>query len=89
VRIPGREIILATAAPPGLSLHNVLEGTVRAVHAEDDRAVVQIAIGGVRLLAEVTRDAVQTLGIAEGLPIYALVKSVSLEIRTTRGGESA
>jgi molybdate transport system ATP-binding protein len=83
VRVPAREIILATAAPPGLSLHNVLQGTVTAVHLEDDRAVVQLAVGGVRLLAEVTRDAVHTLHIAEGVLLYALVKSVSLEIRAT------
>jgi molybdate transport system ATP-binding protein len=83
VRIPAREIILATAAPPGLSLHNVLEGTVTAVQVDEDRAVVQLAVGGVRLLAEVTRDAVRTLGIAEGARLFALVKSVSLEIRAS------
>jgi molybdate transport system ATP-binding protein len=80
VRIPGREIILATAAPSGLSLHNVLEGTVTAVNLDEDRAVVQLAVGGVRLLAEVTRDAVRTLGVTEGARLYALVKSVSLEL---------
>ena len=30
VRIPAREVILATSAPEGLSLHNVLSGTVSA-----------------------------------------------------------
>jgi molybdate transport system ATP-binding protein len=87
VRIPAREIILATAAPPGLSLHNVLATTVTAVHLDGDRAVVQLATGAVRLLAEVTHDAVRTLGIAEGMRIYALVKSVSLDVRATRGGD--
>src|SRR5262249_245533 len=34
VRIPAREIVLATSAPSGLSLHNVLSGDVVAVHAD-------------------------------------------------------
>lgn len=85
VRIPGREVILATAAPVGLSLHNVLQGTVTAVRDEEasDCAVVQLAVGGVRLLAEVTRDAVSQLGIVEGMRLHALVKSVSLEVLPT------
>ncbi len=43
----------------GLSLHNVLSGTVSAVHADpsDNQVVVQLAVGRVLLLAEVTRDA--------------------------------
>ena len=59
MRIPAREVILATRAPEGLSLHNVLPGTVSAIHADPafDHVIVQIAVGGVLLLAEVTRDA--------------------------------
>jgi molybdate transport system ATP-binding protein len=83
VRVPAREVILATSPPAGLSLHNVLSGTVFAVHAEPeiDQVVVQVAVGKVHLLAEVTRDAVRRLGIAEGLRIHALIKSVSIELR--------
>jgi molybdate transport system ATP-binding protein len=83
IRIPAREVILATGAPEGLSLHNVLSGTVSAIHAEAgvDRVVIQLSVGGVRLLAEVTRDAVSRLGIAVGLPLQALIKSVSIEVQ--------
>jgi molybdate transport system ATP-binding protein len=83
VRIPAREVILATHAPAGLSLHNVLSGTVSAVHADPatDQAVVQITIGGLRLLGEVTRDAVARLQIATGLQLCALIKSVSLDVQ--------
>ena len=68
VRIPAREVILATREPEGLSLHNVLSGTVSAVHADPafDHVIVQIAVGRVLLLAEVTRDAVGRLGIGGG-----------------------
>jgi molybdate transport system ATP-binding protein len=90
-RIPAREVILATEAPRGLSLHNVLSGHVSELHADatGDQVIVQMAVGEVRLLAEVTRDAVAQLGIAEGMPLHALVKSVSLEVRETAPGPHA
>ena len=84
VRIPAREVILATTAPTGLSLHNMLTATVAAVHAEpaSDRAIVQLQVadGAVRLLAEVTRDAVARLRLAPGAPVHALIKSVSIDV---------
>ena len=82
LRIPAREVILATRAPEGLSLHNALQGTVSAVYTEPtaDHAIVQIAVGDVRLLAEITRDAVATLGIVVGMRLHALVKSVSVDV---------
>lgn len=92
VRIPAREVILATAPPAGLSLHNVLPGTVTMVEEEPDgdRVIVQLLVGRVHLLAEVTRDAVARLAIAPGARLYALVKSVSLELvsRAPGSGES-
>jgi molybdate transport system ATP-binding protein len=82
VRIPAREVVLATSAPAGLSLHNVLPAVVTAVHADPafEAVVIQLAFGGVMLLAEVTRDAVGRLGIAVGQHLYALIKSVSIEL---------
>jgi molybdate transport system ATP-binding protein len=82
VRIPAREVILATREPEGISVHNVLSGTVSAIHADPgaDHAIVQIAVGGLLLLAQVTGDALARLGLAIGLPVYALVKSVSLDL---------
>jgi len=84
VRIPAREVILATTAPEGLSLHNVLSGSVSAIHTESayDAVVVQLAVGGILLLAEVTRDAVEKLQIGVGRRLHALVKSVSIEFLT-------
>ena len=83
VRVPAREVILATREPEGLSLHNVLSGTVSAIHADPafDHVMVQIAVGRVLLLAEVTRDAVSRLGIVAGLRLHTLIKSVSIEMR--------
>jgi molybdate transport system ATP-binding protein len=82
VRIPAREVILATDVPSGLSLHNALAGVVSAidVRPDADHAVVQVRVGGELLLAEVTPDAVSRLALAPGQPVHALVKSVSLEL---------
>jgi molybdate transport system ATP-binding protein len=87
VRVPAREVILATSAPAGLSLHNVLTGTVSAIHAESapEQVVVQIAVGTVLLLAEVTRDAIDRLAIVVGRRLHALVKSVSVEVQAVHG----
>ena len=84
IRVPAREVILASRAPEGLSLHNVLSGTVSAVHTDGpvDQAVVQIAVGRNLLLAEVTRDAVARLGLEPGKPVQALIKSVSIDVGT-------
>ena len=84
LRIPAREVILATEPPRGLSVHNVLAGVVTRVASEDpDVVIVQLAVGRTHLLAEVTRDAVARLRVVEGAPLHALVKSVSLEVRVT------
>jgi molybdate transport system ATP-binding protein len=81
VRIPAREVILATSAPTGLSLHNVLSGTVSAMHdAPLDAVVVQLTVGRLVLLAEVTRDAVGKLEIKAGRRLHVLVKSVSIDL---------
>ena len=85
VRIPAREVILATAPPSGLSVHNVLTGTVAsvAIDGTSEAAIVQLAVGRTRILAEVTSDAVSRLGIVEGASLQALIKSVSLEVLST------
>lgn len=69
---------------------NVLAGAVTGVHADPafEHVMVQLAVGEVRLLAEVTRDAVTMLGISAGTPIHALIKSVSIDVlnhRTIQG----
>jgi len=50
------------------------------VDAAFDHIVVQIAIGGVLLLAEVTRDAISRLDLTRGKQLYALIKSVSIDV---------
>lgn len=82
VRIPAREVILSDRLPEGLSLHNAVPGIVSSVVAQADSpfVIVQFRVGDTPLLAEVTRDAVQRLHVVVGQRLFALVKSVSLEL---------
>ncbi|MCU0946117.1 MAG: molybdenum ABC transporter ATP-binding protein [Rubritepida sp.] len=80
LRIPAREVSLATIAPEGVSLHNIIPATVAAITpgATPHLAIVTLRAGGVTLLSQVTADAVARLGLAPGKPVFALVKSVAV-----------
>ncbi len=82
IRIPAREVILARQAPEAISVHNVVAGTTRAITEDPQRraALVEVALPNGALLARVTLDAVAKLGLAPGVPVLALVKSVAIEV---------
>ena len=80
-RVPARDVILAVRPPEGLSLHNVLAGHVGEVGpVTAEQVIVQVVVGEIRLLAQVTRDAVQQLALHPGAAVFALVKSVSIDV---------
>ena len=79
LRVPAREVILATAAPEAISVHNVIAGRVGDVVMGAD-ALVEIELDGGGLLARVTPDAVRRLGLVRGAPVLALVKSVGIDV---------
>ncbi len=85
LRIPAREIILATEPPRGISLHNIVEGHVRAISpgTTPHLAMVEITAAGATLLAGITQDAVARLSLAPGTPVLALIKAVAVEVRLT------
>ena len=68
----------------------MLSGTVSAIHAEPafDHVIVQVAVGGVLLLAEVTRDAIGRLSLAVGMPVHALIKSVSIDLLAVQAADA-
>ena len=82
VRVPAREVILATEAPQAISVQNVIAGTVRKIteDATHHAALVEVALDGAALLARVTPDAVARLGLRPNAPVLALVKSVAIEV---------
>lgn len=81
LRIRARDVTLATAEPRDISTRNVLSGTLVEVNAEANTAYAEtlVEIGGARLRARLTRKAADELGLAPGIQVYALIKSISLD----------
>jgi molybdate transport system ATP-binding protein len=79
VQLLARDIIIATQSPHGLSVRNVLDGTITGLTEEqpDDTVLVGIDIGGAAILSRVTHEAVAALALKPGLRVWALVKAVS------------
>jgi molybdate transport system ATP-binding protein len=81
LRIRARDVALAIREPEGLSIRNVLPGTIARIEADRETGSAEtiIDIGGARIRARLTLAAVEDLNLAEGLAVYALIKSVGLE----------
>ena len=63
-----------------LSARNRFPGVVRSVEADGVMALVEIEAGPHRITAAVTRDAVDELGLAPGVPATAAVKATSVMV---------
>lgn len=82
IRVPAREVILASEPPHGISLHNIIAGSVRQTAADHAARTVMVEIGlpDGALLSRVTPDAVARLALLPGAPVLALIKSTSIEV---------
>jgi molybdate transport system ATP-binding protein len=80
VRILARNVMLALAAPEDVSALNVLPGRVAEIGASGG-PMVEIAIdcGGARLIARLTRYSAVRLKLAPGVPVFAVIKSITLD----------
>lgn len=58
-----------------LSARNQLQGTVRSITRGAAIANVELVVAGQRLVASVTTEAVEELGLAEGDEVTAVVKA--------------
>jgi molybdopterin-binding protein len=64
-----------------LSARNRLEGVVRDVKIEGLLAEVELEVGrGGRLVAVITRESAEALGLAPGMPAKAVVKATSVMV---------
>ena len=80
-RLSGRPQRHATGA--AFSARNRFPGTVTSVEVDGVMALVEIEAGPFRLVAAVTRDAVEELGLAPGVPATAAVKATSVMVERT------
>ena len=77
--IRANDVILAHSRPEGLSIRNGLKGTVLEIQDAKGMKMVSVDVGK-RLMAEVTSEAVQELGLVPGQKVYCLMKTHSIMI---------
>jgi len=65
-----------------LSARNQLKGTVTSVNKGEAIANVVLDVGGSRLVASITVEAADELGVAEGTQVTAIVKASDVMIAT-------
>lgn len=80
VRVLARDVSIATVAPRGTSIQNLLACTVVAIApgGHPSQCLVQLACGDALLLARITARAADTLALAPGQPVWAQVKAAAL-----------
>ena len=64
-----------------LSTRNHFPGVVRRVEVDGVVALVEIEAGPHSITAIITRDAVEELGLAEGVEATAMVKATSVMVK--------
>jgi len=83
LHIRARDVSLALCRPTGISIRNILEGTIAEIVEEPETAHVEtlVDIGAGRLRARITREAMADLGLRPGMTVHALVKSIAFDNR--------
>ena len=86
MRIRARDVIVATERPHGISALNILAGRIVGVSAGEGLfADVLIDCSGAVITARITRQSSHMLGLAPGLDVFAVIKSVTFDrANTTR-----
>jgi molybdate transport system ATP-binding protein len=79
VRILAHEVILSRERPVGLSAQNILAGRIaRMVPGRGPAVTVHVQLGEHEILARITRRAAEQLELAAGMPVHAILKSMSV-----------
>ena len=87
--VPAAEVERLSAQPKRhttgttLSARNRFAGVVRSVEVDGVMALVEIEAGPFLVVAAVTRDSVEELGLAPGVPATAAVKATSVMVQRT------
>lgn len=85
IQVRPQDVALALERPQNLSVLNILEGSIASLHESPNRPVVdvQVNIGSdkkpIHMWAQITQLACQRLNLREGIPVFALIKAVSLD----------
>jgi molybdate transport system ATP-binding protein len=81
-RIRARDVMIAARPPDDLSARNVLAGIVAEVRGAGDATVeLRLDCQGEAVLARLTRQSVERLGLSPGRAVYAVIKAVAIDRR--------
>lgn len=82
LRVQARDVAVACERPERLSIRNVLPASLVSIQfGEAPFVELLLDVHGQHLRSRVTREAVEDLGLREGQPVFALIKSVAFEGR--------
>ncbi|PSH62289.1 molybdenum ABC transporter ATP-binding protein [Phyllobacterium brassicacearum] len=80
VHILAKDVMLSTVQPEQLSALNILEGTVSEIsHDQAGTVDVRVDCQGTPVLARITELSCERLGLTQGTPVFAIIKTVALE----------
>lgn len=84
LRIRARDVALATVRPEGISIRNIFAGQIAEISAKPGQAHAEtlVDIGGTRLRARITLEALAELKLTPSTSVFALVKSVTFDGRS-------
>ncbi|MFA5825617.1 MAG: molybdenum ABC transporter ATP-binding protein [Gallionellaceae bacterium] len=79
-RVLARDVSIATQAPQGSSINNILNARIEEIRDEGtDKVMVRLRVGQAQiLLSRITRRSRDHLGLSDGMYVCAQVKSVAL-----------
>lgn len=90
LRILAQDVMIATEAPKGLSAQNILPATIEDIRIGDGPgALVRLRLGNEPLLARITRRAATQLNLRPGLPVFAVLKAVSVAQENVGTGQQS
>ncbi|MEQ9060654.1 MAG: molybdenum ABC transporter ATP-binding protein [Gammaproteobacteria bacterium] len=87
LRVRARDVALAIERPRGISIRNVLDGTLIDIVEEPATAYAEVLVdvGAAHVRARLTRAAAAELALVRGCAVFALIKSVSVDDRLVLG----
>jgi molybdate transport system ATP-binding protein len=79
LRVHARDVAIAVGEPGRISIRNRLPATIAEIEWSGGGADIRLDLAGETLLARLTADAVEDLGLREGSRVTALIKAVAVE----------
>lgn len=83
LRIRAQDVAIATSEPHHISIRNVIPGKISEIVQDEQSPYVEVVIdiSSAQLRAQITRAALEALNLKPGAPVFALIKSVSIDGR--------